>query len=142
MKINVLVADDHDAMREVICAVLGTEHDIRIVGRASNGTEAIEEVERLLPHVVLMDITMPGVDGLEATRQLAERCPGCRVVIMSVHSTAEHYQHAVRAGAWGYLPKESAIEEFAQAVRLVYEGRHFVSLALAERLEARLGPLP
>jgi DNA-binding NarL/FixJ family response regulator len=85
-----------------------------------------------------MDITMPGLNGIEATRQIAERCPSVKVVILSVHATVEHYYQAARAGARGYLLKESATEEVAAAIRAAHVGRRFVSAKIAECLQTKL----
>lgn len=139
MRIRVLIADDHALIRDGLRSLLAAQPDIEVVSAAANGREAVREVHRLRPSVVLMDITMPELNGIEATRQIAERCPSVKVVILSVHATVEHYYQAARAGARGYLLKESATEEVAAAIRSVHVGRRFVSTRIAESFQARLG---
>jgi DNA-binding NarL/FixJ family response regulator len=137
MRITVFIADDHTLVREGLRSLLAAHANIDIVGTAANGREAVREVQRLRPHVVLMDISMPVMCGLEATRQLAERCPMTKVVILSMHASLEHTHQAVRAGAVGYVLKESAAEEVAAAIQAVHVGRRFVSPKIAERFQAR-----
>ena len=139
MRIRVLIADDHALIRDGLRSLLAAQPDIEVVSAAANGREAVREVHRLQPSVVLMDITMPELNGIEATRQIAERCPSVKVVILSVHATVEHYYQAARAGARGYLLKESASEEVAAAIRSVHVGKRFVSTRIAECLQSRLG---
>ena len=137
MRITVFIADDHTLVRDGLRSLLAAHANIEIVGTAANGLDAVREVQRLRPHVVLMDISMPVMCGLEATRQLAERFPSIKVVILSMHATIEHCQQAVRAGAVGYVLKDSAAEEVAAAIQAVHVGRRFVSPKIAERFQAR-----
>jgi len=137
MRITVFIADDHTLVREGLRSLLAVHANIDVVGTAANGREAVREVQRLRPHVALMDISMPAMCGLEATRQLAERCPMTKVVILSMHASLEHTHQAVRAGAVGYVLKESAAEEVAAAIQAVHVGRRFVSPKIAERFQAR-----
>jgi DNA-binding NarL/FixJ family response regulator len=139
MRIRVLIADDHALIREGLRSLLAKQENIEVVSVAANGREAVREVQRLQPHVVLMDITMPELNGLEAARQIAERCPSAKVIILSVHATVEHYYQAARAGAWGYLLKESASEEVPAAIRSVHAGKRFVSVQIAESFQTKLG---
>lgn len=139
MRITVFIADDHTLIREGLCALLSAHANIQVVGTAASGREAVREVLRLRPEVVLMDISMPELNGIEATRQLAERCPSAKVVILSMHATIEHYYQAIRAGAWGYLLKESASDEVAAAIRSVHLGRRFLSVKIAEKYWPRPG---
>jgi DNA-binding NarL/FixJ family response regulator len=138
MRITVFIADDHALIRDGLRSLLAAHTNIQIVGTAADGRTAVREVQRLRPHVVLMDITMPELNGIEATRQLAERCPSVKVVILSVHATVEHYYQAARAGAWAYLLKESAAEEVAAAIRAVHVGKRFVSTRIAENFQTKL----
>ena len=138
MRITVFIADDHPLIRDGLRSLLAAHANIEIVGTAADGRTALREVQRLRPDVVLMDITMPELNGIEATRQLAERCPSVKVVILSVHATVEHYYQAARAGARGYLLKESAAEEVAAAIRAVHVGRRFVSTRIAESFQTKL----
>jgi DNA-binding NarL/FixJ family response regulator len=138
MRIRVLIADDHALIRDGLRSLLAAQANIEVVSAAANGREAVREVQRLRPDVVLMDITMPELNGIEATRQIAERCPSVKVVILSVHATVEHYYQAARAGARGYLLKESATEEVAAAIRSVHVGKRFVSTRIAESFQTKL----
>src|SRR5262245_33944180 len=142
MRTRVLIADDHALIREGLRSLLATQADIEVVSIAANGREALREVQRLQPDVVLMDITMPELNGLEATRQITERFPSVKVVILSVHATVEHYYQAARARAWGYLLKESAFEEVAAAIRSVHMGKRFVSTRIAQSFQTKLSASP
>jgi len=135
MRISVFIVDDHALVREGLRTLLAAHADIEIVGTAANGREAVHEVQRKRPNVVLMDISMPVMGGLEATRQIVERCPSSKVVIFSMHATIEHCSQAVRAGAGGYVLKECATEEVVAAVHAVHAGRRFISPKLAERFQ-------
>src|SRR5262245_16723406 len=142
MRIRVLIADDHALIRDGLRSLVAAQANIEVVGAAANGREAVREAQRLRPDVVLMDITMPELNGIEATRQIVERCPAAKVVILSVHATVEHYYQAARAGAWGYLLKESAFEEVAGAIRAVHVGKRFVSTRIAEAFQTKLDASP
>jgi DNA-binding NarL/FixJ family response regulator len=135
MQTSVFIADDHSLIREGLRSLLAAHADIRVVGVAQSGLEAVREVLRLKPQIVLMDISMPDLNGLEATRQLADRWPASKVIILSMHATIEHYHQVIRAGAWGYLLKESATEEVAHAVRCVQAGRQYVSNSIIARFQ-------
>ena len=131
MPIGVFLADDHAVVREGLRLVLQAHPDIRVLGEASDGRGAVCEVRRLLPDVVIMDIAMPQSNGIEATRRLRELVPSAKVVILSMHSTTEHIFRALRAGARGYLLKESAGAEVVAAVRAVHAGGRYLSQAIA-----------
>ncbi len=131
MPITTLIADDHTLVREGLRSLLAAHANIDVVGFAANGREAVCEALRLRPEVVLMDISMPELNGIEATRQLVDRDAAAKVIILSMHATIEHYHRAVRAGARGYLLKESATEELAEAVRCVHVGRKFTCRRIA-----------
>jgi DNA-binding NarL/FixJ family response regulator len=139
MGITVFIADDHALVRDGLRSLLAAHADLEVVGTAANGREAVREVQRLQPQVVLMDISMPEMNGIEATRQLAERCPGVRVLILSMHRSVEHYAQVFRAGACGYLLKESAADEIVSAIHAVHAGKRFVSPGIAETLHLRVG---
>ena len=132
MRISVLIVDDHSLVREGLRTLLAAHADLEVVGTAANGREAVRDVQRLRPNVVLMDISMPVMGGLEATRQIVERCPSSKIVIFSMHATIEHCHQAVRAGASGYVLKESATEEVPAAIHAVHVGRRFVSPKITE----------
>jgi len=135
MRISVFIVDDHSLVREGLRTLLAAHADLEVVGTAANGREAVREVQRLRPNVVLMDISMPVMGGLEATRQIVERCPSSKVVIFSMHATIEHCHQAVRAGAVGYVLKESATEEVPAAIHAVNVGRRFVGPKITERFQ-------
>ena len=132
MTIRVLLADDHTLMREGLRALLATTSDIEVVGDARTGREAVRQALQLNPDVVLMDITMPDLNGIDAARVIHLKCPALRIVVLSMHATAEYVYRAFEAGACGYLLKEMAVEEVITAVRAVYGGRRYLSPALAE----------
>jgi DNA-binding NarL/FixJ family response regulator len=125
--IRVLLAENHTIVRKGLSALLADEPDIQVVGEAQDGREALRQVEALRPDVVLMDISMPGLNGLEATRQIARRYVGVRVVMLTMHTDEEYILEALKAGASGYLLKEAAPEELVLAVQAVSRGESFLS---------------
>ncbi len=132
MSIRVLLADDHALMREGLRALLAISSDIEVVGAVRTGREAQRQVVELNADVVLMDIAMPDLNGIEAARAIHAKCPAVRIVMLSMHATAEHVYRAFEAGACGYLLKEVAVEELIAAVRAVHAGKRYLSPALAE----------
>ena len=132
MTIRVLLADDHALMREGLRALLGTTPDIEVVGEGSTGREAEKQVVQLNPDVVLMDVAMPDLNGIDAARAIHLKFPAIRIVMLSMHATAEYVYRAFEAGASGYLLKEVAIDEVIAAVRTVHGGGRYLSPALAE----------
>ncbi|MFA6311413.1 MAG: response regulator transcription factor [Sterolibacterium sp.] len=126
-----LLADDHALMREGLRALLGTAADIHVIGEVRTGREAERRVPQLCPHIVLMDISMPDLNGIEATRLIHARSPAVGIVILSMHATAEYVYRAFEAGARGYLLKEMAFGEVIAAVRTVHHGNQYLSPALA-----------
>lgn len=132
MTIRVLLADDHALMREGLRALLTTTTDIEVVGEVRTGREAERQVLQLNPGVVLMDIAMPDLNGIEAARLIHAKCPTVRIVMLSMHATAEYVYRAFEAGACGYLLKEMAVEEVITAVRTVHGGKRYLSPAIAE----------
>jgi DNA-binding NarL/FixJ family response regulator len=134
MPIRVLLADDHTIVRDGLRLILEEQNDIAVVGGVDDGMEAVKKVRALLPDVVVMDITMPELNGIEATIQIREISPSTRVVILSVHSSVEHIYHSLRAGALGYLLKESAGREVVAAVRAAYAGCRYLSNKISETL--------
>lgn len=131
MAIQVLLADDHAVVRDGLRFLLEVQGDISVVGNAANGREAVRKVKELKPDVVIMDIAMPELNGIEATHQIHETCPATRVLILSMYATTEHVRQALRAGAQGYLLKKSAGAEVADAVRLVHAGGSYLSPEIA-----------
>lgn len=134
MTINVFLADDHAVVRDGLRALLEGEHDIRVVGGATNGRETVRQVKKLSPDVVVMDIAMPEMNGIEATARICDAHPSIRVIILSMHDSTEHIFQALKAGAKGYLLKESAGSEVITAVRTVYSDRRYLSQRIEEKL--------
>lgn len=132
MSITVFVADDHAVLRDGLRALLDIEPDIKVVGEAANGREAVRQVTKLCPSVVIMDIAMPELNGIEAAHQIHEQCPNTRIIIFSMHSSTEHIFRALQAGALGYLLKDQAGDEVANAVRTVNAGQHYLSPRISE----------
>jgi DNA-binding NarL/FixJ family response regulator len=130
--ITVILADDHPVVRDGLCFLLNAQSDIKVIGTADNGHEAVQLAEKLSPNVAVMDIAMPLLNGIEATQQITTTCPHTRVMILSIHFTSVHIQRALQAGAMGYLLKESAGEEVVEAIRTVHEGRRYLSRKIAE----------
>ena len=120
--IRLAVVDDHVIVRNGLEQLLATTDDIELVGMASNGLEALDLVAELMPDVVLMDLSMPEMDGVEATRRIVADHPGVRVLVLTSFSDQSRIMEALRAGAEGYLLKHSEPDEIAAAVRAVYEG--------------------
>jgi len=124
---TVVLADDHAVVREGLRLLLEAQEDIRVVGQAGTGREVIAEAGRLGPQVVVMDISMPDLSGIEATRLVKQRYPEIAVVILSMHVSTEHVFQALSAGAIGYVLKESAGDDLVAAVRAAAGGRRFLS---------------
>jgi DNA-binding NarL/FixJ family response regulator len=120
--ITVIVADDHTVLRDGLRYLLEAQGDIQIVGMAANGQEAVEQAILYCPDVVVMDISMPVMNGIEATKRICEVCRNTKVVILSMHHTAEYKQRALEAGAVGYLLKDSAGRELVTAIRNLKAG--------------------
>jgi two-component system, NarL family, response regulator NreC len=127
MSIRIFLADDHMLVRDGLRFILEAQKDMEIVGEASNGRETIDLVRQLRPDVVVLDIAMPEMNGIEAAEQIRSTCQETKVVILSMHSTSEHIYRALRAGAKGYLLKESAGKEVVDAIRTVSNGQRFLS---------------
>lgn len=134
--IRVLVADDHMIVRTGIRHVLESEPGFEVVGEAANGTEALALTAELHPDVVVLDISMPGVSGLELATRLRSTGGGARVLILSMHDNAEYVLESVRAGAHGYLLKDTAATELRTAIRAVCQGESYFSPPVASRLSA------
>lgn len=124
-KITVLLADDHSVVREGLQALLQAENDIKVVGQAKTGVEAVEMACRLRPDVVVMDIAMPLLNGLDATRQIREKVSETKILILSAYSNSSCIEQVLTNGATGYLIKKSSIYILAQAIRQVHQGNRF-----------------
>src|SRR5258708_4860028 len=133
-KIRVFLADDHTVVRQGLRALLAAEEDIEIVGEAENGRQAIQLVKKLLPDVAVIDIAMPVLNGLEATRQITRSVPATKVLILSSYSDDEYVQQLTEAGAAGYLVKQTAGNELLKAIREAQRGNAYFSPAIAKRL--------
>lgn len=134
--IRVLVADDHAIVRTGLRHVLETEPGFTVVGEAANGAEALALALELAPDVAVLDISMPGVSGLQAAAELRSRCPDTRVLILSMHDNTEYVLESLRAGVDGYLLKDSAAAELGAAIRAVCRGESFFSPPVARQLGA------
>ena len=140
--IRVVISDDHELFRRGLKMVLEAEEDIQVVAEAADGQEAVARVEELAPDVVLMDVRMPRMGGIEATRQIHQLFPTTRIIVLTVSDEEDDIYGAVKAGAHGYLLKEVSIEEVADAVRDVYAGESLISAALASKLLAEFSGQP
>ena len=134
MPITVFVADDHAVVREGLASLLAVQPDLSVIGTAADGRDALRQVAKLLPDVVIVDIAMPQMNGIEAAREIRGRVPRTRLVILSMHSSVEHVFHALEAGAAGYVLKESAGKEIIEAVRAVHAGRRYLSQKVADMM--------
>jgi NarL family two-component system response regulator LiaR len=132
--IRVLVADDHAIVRKGIRALLATEPDIEVVGEAENGREAVTEVEKLRPDVILMDLVMPEMDGIEAICRITARQPEARILVLTSFAADDKVFPAIKAGALGYLLKDSSPEELVQAIHQVYRGESSLHPTIARKL--------
>jgi two-component system response regulator NreC len=130
-KIRILLADDHKMVRQGFRLILSSQDDMEIVGETGNGREAVELAKALKPDVVVMDVTMPELNGIEATRRIQGISPHIRVLALSVHRDSVYVREIVRAGAEGYLLKESADTDLLAAVRVVAEGNSYLSPEVA-----------
>jgi two-component system response regulator NreC len=130
---TVVLADDHPVVRQGLHALLETQSDFIVVGEAADGLEAVRLVERLKPNVLVLDLMMPGLNGLEVTRQVCQRTPQTCVVIVSMYSNEAYVLEALRNGATGYVLKDTETSELVQAVREVAAGRRYLSSPLSER---------
>ena len=133
-KITVLLVDDHMVLRQGLRALLLTEPDLEIVGEADNGRLAVQLARKLMPDVVVMDIAMPQLNGLEATRQIIKEAPGAKVLILSSYSDDEYVRQLTAAGAVGYLIKQTAANELIKAIRETHKGNAFFTPSIAKRL--------
>jgi two-component system, NarL family, response regulator NreC len=123
--IRVVLADDHAVVRAGLKAVLSSARDIEVVGEAENGVQAVALAEKLHPDVVVMDLTMPTMDGTTATREITAKVPGTRVLVLTMHTESEYVIPAMEAGALGYLPKTDADRDLPTAIRAVAHGDQF-----------------
>ncbi len=133
-EIRVLIVDDHDIVRTGLRMMLVAEDDIVIVGEASNGREAVALTQELLPDVVVMDVQMPDMNGIEATRAIKEECPDCAVLALTIHEDEQYFFEMLNAGALGYVPKRAAPDDLVRAIRLANDGHVFLYSSMASLL--------
>jgi len=133
-KTRVLLAEDHTIVRKGLCALLDAEPSIEVIGEAQDGREALLKAEQLHPDIVLMDISMPGLNGLEATRQIKKRFPEVKVLILTVHSDEEYIRQILRAGASGYLVKQAAPHELISAIEAIQRGESYLSPSVSKKV--------
>jgi DNA-binding NarL/FixJ family response regulator len=138
MKVRVLLADDHETVREGLKAILHAQPDIEVVGEAADGEEALNATRRLRPQVVILDISMPRMNGLIATREIRQASPQTRILALTRHTEQGYLQRLLRAGASGYVLKQGRAVDLAHAVRAVASGGTFIDPALATDLIAEL----
>lgn len=136
--INVLLVDDNGPIRKSIHSLIETADDIKVVETATNGVEAVDKARSYRPDVAVMDISMPLMDGLEATEHIRECCRLTRVVILSGFDAPEYVQRAVEVGAKGYVLKDSADRDLLEAIRVIHHGDHYFSAQIAEIAEEHL----
>lgn len=145
--IRVLIVDDHAVVREGIRHVLETDDGFLVVGEAGTGTEAIQQSARLAPDVVVLDLTMPGMSGLEAAPRIREAAPAAKLLVLSMHDHEEYVQQSLRAGAAGYMRKDSPPAELRAGIRAVHAGERFFNVSIqpersdASQAETRLASL-
>lgn len=131
-KTRILLVDDHTVVRHGFRMILDAQEDLEVVGEASNGREAVSEAGRLRPDVVVMDVTMPELNGIEATRRIGESVPRARVLALSMHKDSVYVREILRAGARGYLLKDAPQDDLVAAVRALARGEGFISSAVSD----------
>jgi DNA-binding NarL/FixJ family response regulator len=132
--IHILLVDDHRIVREGLASMIGTQPDMQVVGEAGTGESALALIEQLRPHIVLLDLEMPGLDGVNVLARIRERFPNTRAIVLTAYGSDERILEAVRAGAKGYLLKGASLDEVLHAVRVVAGGGSLLEPAVAERL--------
>ena len=133
-KIKVLVADDHTILRQGIKALLDNQEGIEVIGEAKDGREALAIIEETLPDVILMDIAMPGLNGLEATRRIKKKFPRMKVLVLTMYTNEEYIFQILNAGANGYLVKETAFQDLISAIKAVYKNEAFMSPSISKKV--------
>lgn len=140
--IRILITDDHPVVRDGLVAILSTQPDFEVVGEAGSGAELLGKVRETRPHIILLDLEMPGVDGVEALRRLRQAGEDCRVIIFTAFDTDERILEAVQAGTMGYLLKGAPRDELFNAVRIVHAGGSLLQPVVAARLLKRMAESP
>ncbi|MBM4294605.1 MAG: response regulator transcription factor [Deltaproteobacteria bacterium] len=132
MAIKIVLADDHQIVRHGLRTLLGREPDMKVLAEADNGRTALRLIKELHPDVVIMDISMPDLNGIEATRQVRDESPGVKVIALSMHSDSLFVLNMLKAGASGYLLKDCALEELVKAIRIVMNGKTYLSPGISD----------
>ena len=141
-RITILLAEDHTIVREGFRRMLELEHDLEVVGEAQDGRQAVEMAAKLRPDIVLMDVAMPMLNGLEATRQVIKALPTTKVLILSAHDDFAYVTNAMESGAAGFLLKQSSAQEVYRAIREAHQGKTFLSPSISKRLDHLNTQLP
>jgi DNA-binding NarL/FixJ family response regulator len=136
-RITVLLADDNRIVRTEFRKILELEDDLEVVGEAKNGREAVVMVKKLCPEIILMDVAMPVLNGLQATRQILKASPATKILMFSAHSDEVYVEAAINSGAIGYLIKQTSVDTVCQAIREVHKGNTFFSPSIPKRLHKR-----
>lgn len=139
--IRVLIVDDHPIVRQGLATVLDQQEDLTVVGQAVDGVEAVAQAQQLLPDIILMDLQMPQMDGVEAIKQIIGERTDSKIIILTTYATDEYIFSGLEAGARGYLLKDSSLEEVVTAIRTVHQGESMTQPRVASRLLNRLGQL-
>src|ERR1017187_6301060 len=139
-RITVLLAEDHMVVREGLRKLLEAEDDLEVIGEAQTGRQAVDLTRKLFPSVVVMDIAMPLLNGLEATRQIRKFMPGTKVLILSAHNDDAYVDQAIAFGAAGFLLKQTSSHDLSRAIRTVQKGSTFFSPSIARRLQDQKRP--
>lgn len=133
-KYRIVIAEDHTILREGLRALLSSSLDFEIVGEAEDGREAIRCVEKLRPHLVLTDLSMPRMNGMDAIREIKKKCPETKILVLTVHKTEEYILATLQAGADGYLLKDSTHSELLMAVKHLLSGKHYISPGISDKV--------
>ena len=133
-KYRILIAEDHTLFRQGLKALLSLEEDLEVVGEAADGHHAIERAQELKPDLILLDISMPRVDGMSAIKEIKRACPEAKILILTVHKTEEHVLETLKSGASGYLLKDASHEEFLLAMRSVLQDKRYLSPDISARI--------
>lgn len=150
MTFTVFLADDHTVLRDALRFMLEAQIDgCKVVGDAATGREAVQQVTNLCPDIAILDISMPELNGIEATRLICQNCPATKVIILSIHSTKSYVTRALQAGAYGYVLKENGSQAVLEAIQAIRQGHHYLSQAVSDivvtdykqRLETDANPL-
>jgi DNA-binding NarL/FixJ family response regulator len=136
--ITIIIVDDHELIRKAIQTIIETSDDLQIVATASNGLEAVAQARAAYPNIIVMDISMPLMDGIEATKQILVHCPLTRVLMLSTYDTSDRIRRALEVGANGYVLKDTMGDELVDGIHALFRGKHYFSQKIAEVAEKYL----